>query len=141
MPADLPAPVEWAWRNYAAEKPAPDEAFRSYRSFFAYDRTDLKAVGESVEEAEHWRREILSFDAAYGDERVRAHLFLPRDAEPPYQTVMYYPTGAALFHRSSDRIQTTHFDFIVRSGRAVLHPSTRARMNAGWRTTLAGSRV
>ena len=121
-PAALPPPAEWAWRNYAAEKPASDEAFRSYRSFFAYDRTDLHATVDSVEETENWRRETVSFDAAYGRERVPAHLYLPRNARPPYQTVVFYPTGAALFHSSSDRIQTSHFDYVIRSGRAVLHP-------------------
>ena len=45
LPAALPAPVEWAWRNYSAEKPASDEAFRSYRSFYSYDRTDLEGRG------------------------------------------------------------------------------------------------
>jgi eukaryotic-like serine/threonine-protein kinase len=120
--ADLPPPVEWAWRNYAGAKPASDEAFRSYRSFFAYDRTDLRARVDSVEETEHWRREVISFDAAYAHERVAAHLFLPRDARPPYQTVVFYPTGAAAFHASSDRMQTSHFDYVIRSGRAVLHP-------------------
>jgi predicted Ser/Thr protein kinase/dienelactone hydrolase len=119
---DLPPPAEWPWRNYAGETPASDEAFRSYRSFFAYDRTDLHATVDSVEETEHWRRELVSFDAAYGRERVPAHLFLPRNARPPYQTVVFYPTGAAAFHASSDRIQMSHFDYIIRSGRAVLHP-------------------
>jgi eukaryotic-like serine/threonine-protein kinase len=121
-PADLPAPAEWAWRNYEAEKPASDEAFRSYRSFFAYDRTDLESALDSVEETEHWRRERVSFAAAYGHERVPAHLFLPRDAKPPYQTVVFHPPGAAYFHASSERIQTSQFDYIIRSGRAVLHP-------------------
>jgi eukaryotic-like serine/threonine-protein kinase len=121
-PVELPKPAEWAWRNYAGEKPASDEAFQTYRSFFAYDRTDLRAAIDAVEETEHWRRETVSFDAAYGHERVPAHLFLPRNAQPPYQTVVFYPTGAAFFHASSDRIQTSHFDYLVRSGRAVLHP-------------------
>jgi eukaryotic-like serine/threonine-protein kinase len=120
--ADLPAPVEFAWRSYATEKPASDEVFRSYRSFFAYDRTDLEAAVDSVEDTEHWRRERVSFAAAYGNERVPAHLFLPRSAKPPYQTVVFYPTGAASFHASSERIQTIQFDYIIRSGRAVLHP-------------------
>ena len=95
FPARLAAPVEWAWRDYSAEKPVSDEAFRSYRSFYAYDRTDLKAAVEAVEEAEHWRHEKVSFDAAYGNERVPAHLFLPRNARPPYQTIVFYPTGEA----------------------------------------------
>lgn len=120
--AALPPPAESPWRNYAGEMPASDEVFRSYRSFFAYDRTDLRARLDSVEETEHWRREVVSFDAAYGRERVAAHLFLPREVRPPYQTIVFYPTGAAAVHTSSERMQVSHFDYLVRSGRAVLHP-------------------
>jgi dienelactone hydrolase len=104
------------------EKPASDEAFRSYRAFYSYDRTELKASVETVEEAEHWRHEKVSFDAAYGNERVPAHLFLPRNARPPYQTVVFFPTGEGVVRNSSDDIRMSHFDFIIRSGRAVLHP-------------------
>ncbi len=129
---DLPAPVEFAWRNYDTEKPASEEAFRAYRSFFAYDRTPLEAVVDAVEETEHWRRERVSFDAAYGHERVQAYLFLPRNATPPYQTVVFYPTGAAFFHSSSDRIQTSQFDYIIHSGRALLHPIYQGTFERRW---------
>jgi len=32
-----------------------------------------------------WRKEKVSYVAAYGDERVPAFLYLPKSAEPPYQ--------------------------------------------------------
>jgi hypothetical protein len=53
---------------------------------------------------------------------VTAHLFLPRNARPPYQTVVFHPTAEAVVLTSSDDIRMSHFDFIIRSGRAVLHP-------------------
>jgi eukaryotic-like serine/threonine-protein kinase len=122
LPATLAAPAEWAWRNYSVEKPVSDEVFRSYRGFFSYDRTDLKAAVEAVEEAEYWRHEKVSFDAAYGNERVLAHLFLPRNAKPPYQAVLFHPPGEAMLRNSSDDIRMGAYDFIIRSGRAVLFP-------------------
>ena len=36
---------------------------------------------------QYWRRETASFRAAYGNERVMAHLFLPKNTPPPYQVV------------------------------------------------------
>jgi predicted Ser/Thr protein kinase len=120
--AALPAPTREAWRDYSREKPVSDETFESYRRFYAYDRTDLEARVDGAQEFERWRREIVSFRAAYGHERVSAHLFLPRDAKPPYQTVVFYPTGAAFFQRSSESLQMSLFDYVIRSGRAVLHP-------------------
>jgi eukaryotic-like serine/threonine-protein kinase len=122
LPGTLAATVAWTWRDYTKEKPASDDAFQSYRSFYAYDRTDLKPAVERVEETEHWRREKVSFAAAYGNQRVPAHLFLPRNSRPPYQTVLFYPSGEAELLKSSDALRMAQFDFIIHSGRAVLHP-------------------
>jgi formylglycine-generating enzyme required for sulfatase activity/dienelactone hydrolase len=109
-------------RHYASETPASTAVFRVYRGFYSYDKTALRATVESVQEAEHWRREKVSFDAAYGGERVPAYLFLPRNARPPYQTVVYWPSGEATVLRSSEDIRLRFIEFLLRSGRAVLHP-------------------
>ncbi len=109
-------------RDYAAEKPVPDAVFRIYRGFYSYDKTELKPTVDSVDESEHWRREKVSFDAAYGRERVPAHLFLPRNASPPYQTVVYFPSGEAFALRTSDDLRMRNIEFLLRSGRAVLQP-------------------
>jgi dienelactone hydrolase len=113
-------------RDYAAEKPVPDAVFRIYRGFYSYDKTDLKPTVDSVDESEHWRREKVSFDAAYGGERVPAHLFLPKNASPPYQTVVYFPAGEAFALRSSDDLRMKNLEFLLRSGRAVLQPIYKA---------------
>jgi dienelactone hydrolase len=53
---------------------------------------------------------------------VIAWLYLPRNASPPYQTVLYFPDSTAELFRSSENAPTRSFDFIVRSGRALLLP-------------------
>jgi eukaryotic-like serine/threonine-protein kinase len=55
-------------------------------------------------------------------QRVTAHLYLPRDAKPPYQTVIYFPPGAALIMKTIDEPEIRRFDFLMKSGRAVLLP-------------------
>ncbi|MEK7405496.1 MAG: hypothetical protein AAB225_10345 [Acidobacteriota bacterium] len=100
-----------------------DDIFRVYRSFYSYDRADLEASVQSVDDTpRHWRRETVTFNAAYGNERVIAHLFLPRDGSPPYQTVIYFPGAGALYARSSDELEMMVMDFLLRSGRAVFYP-------------------
>jgi dienelactone hydrolase len=123
-PPEQKAPVDLVmrFRHYAVAKPVTDEVFEVYRSFYTYDRTALEAAVESVEESEHWRREKVSYDAAYGRERVPAFLFLPRNARPPYQTVVYWPGGEATVLRSSADIRLRFIEYVLRSGRAVLHP-------------------
>jgi formylglycine-generating enzyme required for sulfatase activity len=106
----------------------PDEVFAVYREQYAYDPTPLNArVDHSVEREDGWVHETVSFDAAYGDERVIGHLFLPTNASPPYQTVVYFPGSASTWMSSSEDIEayyefTMFLSFLVRNGRAVLYP-------------------
>ena len=119
----LAGPVETSTRDYMREKPVGEEIFRVYRNIYSYDRTDLKATIESVDDsAQHWRKEKVTFNAAYDGERVTAYLFLPRNTVPPYQTVIYFPTVLATFARSSEGLELQFVDFLMRGGRAVLYP-------------------
>jgi cephalosporin-C deacetylase-like acetyl esterase len=92
-------------------------------NFYAYDRGDLKpAVESSDDSVPDWRTERISFNAAYDHERVIAWLYLPKHAQPPYQTVIYAPAGVARIVPKIDRAEIKRFDFLMRSGRAVLFP-------------------
>jgi len=124
-------------RNYYEEKPVPDSIFQVYKEQFSYDRTDLDARVESREENPRgWIHETISFDAAYGGERVLAHLFLPQNTPPPYQTVIYFPGSASTWTRSSQDIEsfyefTMFLSFIVKNGRAVLYPVYKGTFERG----------
>jgi eukaryotic-like serine/threonine-protein kinase len=109
-------------------RPVSDAIFRVYKEQFTYDRTPLNARIESKREnAAGWVLEHISLDAAYGRERFDAYLFLPTNAKPPYQTVVYFPSGDAGYTQSSKDIEH-YYEFpawlslIVKSGRAVLFP-------------------
>lgn len=125
LPESLTAPMRnfsqtIDYRNF---KPATNEAFRIYQSLYAYDRTPLDARIESEDDsAPEWKRQRITFRAAYGDERVPAYLFLPNNFSPPYQTVVYFPHGAAHIFRSIEDGQFEGVDFLVRAGRAVMFP-------------------
>ncbi len=72
-------------------KPVPDALFQSYREQFSYDAKDLKAVVDERNERQEWVTERVSFEAAYPGERMQLFLFLPKNAPPPYQTVVFFP--------------------------------------------------
>jgi formylglycine-generating enzyme required for sulfatase activity/tRNA A-37 threonylcarbamoyl transferase component Bud32/dienelactone hydrolase len=119
----LAAPVQTPYRDFTKEKPVSDEIFQFYKSIYAYDRGELKAAVESVDDSsEHWRKEKVAFNAAYGNERVIAYLFLPKNASPPYQTVVFFPGLWAVRLKSSEDLRMEFLDFVIRSGRALLHP-------------------
>ncbi len=123
-PAEAAAvPVVNVTRDPATVIPVSSELLDVYRRFYDYDKTPLNARVESVEDdSPYWRKEKVSFAAAYGNERIPAYLFLPKNAKPPYQTVMIFPSAYARAVPSSAILDLVLFEFIVRSGRAVLYP-------------------
>jgi dienelactone hydrolase len=124
-------------RDYSSEEPVSDEVFAALLDIYHYDRKPLRARVELVdEEPEYWRIEQISFDAAYGNERMIAYLFIPKGVPPPYQTVVLFPGAYAMEMSSSGRGRTLNsfdfVDFVIRSGRATLCPvykSTYERMD------------
>jgi dienelactone hydrolase len=123
-------------RDYYKEQPVTDSVFEAYKEQFSYDRTDLKARVESRRESSEWIQERISFDAAYGNERVLAYLFLPKSAAPPYQTVVYFPGSDSENQRSSQDLEsyfefTRRLSFIVKNGRAVLYPIYKGTFERG----------
>jgi len=128
----LADPVTIQTRDYSREKPVSDDVFNVYKSMFAYDRTPLHAVVEPMEQTESWKREKISFDAAYGNERMSAYLFLPKKASPPFQTVIYFPGASAMHERSSvEAPELSSYDFIIRTGRAVMVPVYKGTYERG----------
>jgi formylglycine-generating enzyme required for sulfatase activity/pimeloyl-ACP methyl ester carboxylesterase len=119
----LMAPVSIAAADYRNVKPVSEAVFRIYESLYSYDRTPLDAKIESQDDSSpDWRRERITFNAAYGNERVIAYLYLPKSVPPPYQTVVYFPhSGSQLFHTLEDS-QLWDVDFVIKSGRAVMFP-------------------
>jgi len=119
----IDAPISRVVRDYSRETPVPDEAFRIYQGLYAYDRSDLRAVVESTDDSsEFWRQERISYAAAYGNERIVAYLFVPRNAKPPYQTVVYFPHTGGEYLRSFQQSEMNYLGFIVKGGRALLFP-------------------
>ena len=120
--------ILWSTRDYRVEKPVSDEIFQVYKSMYTYDKTDLHAKVEfSNDTIANWRTEKITFDAAYGKERMAAYLFLPKNAKPPYQTILYFPGSGVIYQKSSDDIfkdarNMSRIGYIVESGRAMMYP-------------------
>ena len=94
-------------RDRRASTPITDEIFQVYRDLFDYDPITLDSRIESVDaEAGHWTQETVSFDATYDDERVLAHVFLPKNIEPPYQVVVYHVSSDAIFRQTSEDLNS-----------------------------------
>jgi formylglycine-generating enzyme required for sulfatase activity/tRNA A-37 threonylcarbamoyl transferase component Bud32/dienelactone hydrolase len=130
-PAALFESRAWAVDDRRSDKPVDDAAFRVYAALHRYDKTDLAARIESMDDSKpFFRRETISFRAAYGNERVVAHLHLPRNATPPFQTVLFVPSGNVFYFQSIDTLPDP-FEFLVRAGRAVLVVAVQGTLERG----------
>jgi eukaryotic-like serine/threonine-protein kinase len=99
--------------------------------FYAYDKTALDSKIELTDESSpHWRKEKVTFNAAYGNEKVTGYLFLPKKISPPYQTIIYFPGANAIQERSLEtylgagaaRLDIETLEVILQSGRAFFYP-------------------
>ena len=108
-----------------AARPVSDDVLEVYQRMFDYDRTPLDARIEQVETTRHWIRQKISLNTAYAGERMTLYLYLPlaaAQAQPPLQTVLYWPGSGAMSLTSFEQWSTLHIDFIVQSGRAIAFP-------------------
>jgi dienelactone hydrolase len=133
LTAAITGAIEFPSRDYANETPVGDEGFRAYRSLYSYDKGDLKARVEGVDRAEEgWTREKVTFDAAYGSERVSAYLYLPQNGQSPYQAVVFFPGSNALRERAFENaVNPRLFDYIMKSGRALVFPVYKSTFERG----------
>ncbi|HRV47891.1 MAG TPA: protein kinase [Sedimentisphaerales bacterium] len=124
VPPEAFAPVERKCRDLYRFTPVSDEVFRSYiETSYDYDQTELHAAVEAVdEEPQGCRRERVTFDAAYPNERVIAYLHLPETGKPPYQVVVWYPGEGARTSPWDQTAYTHELVCLIQSGRAVVVP-------------------
>jgi eukaryotic-like serine/threonine-protein kinase len=140
LPQSLLSSVSFKSVDYRNAKPVPDAVFQIYAGLYSYDRTPLDARIESDEDSSpYWHRQRISFRAAYGDERVIAFLFLPKNVSPPYQTVVHFPGSEAQDFRTFTDLNLFNIDFLMKSGRAVMFPVYKGTYERMTHPTESGS--
>ena len=121
-------------RDYTRETPAGDAEFRIFQRLYDYDRRPLNATVAPGPSSSEWIGETVQFNAAYGKERVLAHLLLPRSGKPPYQTIIFWPGMSVLpgpdapptsSSEYAARVLEFYLGPVGRSGRAVMFPIYR----------------
>ena len=124
-------------RDFRSGAKVPEDIFKIYKEQFSYDPGSLEPVVESrTKNPGGWMHEIISFNAAYGKERILAHLFLPAVGTPSYQTVIYFPGSASVLMPSSKDLEnyyefTMFLSFLITNGRAVMYPVYKGTFERG----------
>jgi eukaryotic-like serine/threonine-protein kinase len=125
LPDSAVKPFHRTLRDFSGYKPASDDVFRAYKVMYDYVKTPLNPQDLGiVKETADWREEKVVIDTAYNGERMAIYLFLPKRVQPPYQTVLFFPSARVYFQPpdSADLGDIQFFDYVVQSGRAVAYP-------------------
>jgi len=122
--------------DWGAVQPFSDEVFQTRLDFAAYDRVPLEADVEFEDDSSpHWRVEKVSFTEAYASGRLSAYVFLPKNASPPFQTVLFFPGAGASYVSSSKNgqhlVHMDKCDFFTKAGRAIIYPMFTGTYEAG----------
>jgi formylglycine-generating enzyme required for sulfatase activity/cephalosporin-C deacetylase-like acetyl esterase len=132
LPQAALEPVSFTFRDFSKEKPVTDQVFAALKNLYRYDSGPLNEVVEQVDESnEYWTRQRVTFSAAYGNERVNAYIYLPRNSTPPYQTVVFFPGSYAVVQRSSKDLELFGCEFVIKSGRALVYPIYKSHYERG----------
>ena len=109
------------------QKPCSAEVFEVYKKLYVYSKArPLHARTEfQADVSLNTRLEQVSFDAAYGGERMTADLYIPRLGMPPYQTVIHVPGGSAWWVPSTNYGDLKRGDSYAKAGRAWVLPSLK----------------
>lgn len=115
--------------DFSRMKPCSDEIFEIYKRLYTYTKTDLNPKIESTQEwSEYTKIEKVSFNDAYGEERILAYLFIPRKSTPPFQTIVYFPgSGAEALKSVFDygTVKKREVELFTKNGRAFVFPVFR----------------
>jgi formylglycine-generating enzyme required for sulfatase activity/dienelactone hydrolase/predicted Ser/Thr protein kinase len=129
--AALQRVIERPLRDFLREQPVSDAVFAQYLRQFVYDKTPLDAVIEEEKTTPNGARQKITFNAAYGGERMMAYMFLPPVGKPPYQVTVVFPGSGAISSRSSASLDPGRADFLLKSGRAVMYPIYKGTFERG----------
>jgi dienelactone hydrolase len=120
--AQLTRVIDLPFRDFLAETPVPDSVFEFFLRQFHYDASPLAAKIEADEPTVIGRMQTVTFNAAYGAERMTAYVFLPDGEAPARQVVVVFPGSNSIHTRVFNPFDLRRIDFIVRGGRAVVLP-------------------
>ncbi|MCH2461202.1 MAG: SUMF1/EgtB/PvdO family nonheme iron enzyme, partial [Gemmatimonadetes bacterium] len=113
-------------RAYSVDQPVSEEVFTAFASQFDYDPAPLNSVIEETFEYDQGTVERVSFEGV-GWGQIHGYLYLPSRADPPYQTVVWFPgSDAARLQPEPDPREVNWIQHFVAGGRAVFWPIVRS---------------
>lgn len=110
-------------RDFSAINPVSDEVFDVYKRRYTYEKGVLNPKVSARIDSTDWSLESVFVDVPYEDLPLQLLIYLPKNYDPPYQTIIYWPGGDPLYYDALEDITMGGlFDFFMKSGRAFVWP-------------------
>ncbi|TFG45167.1 MAG: hypothetical protein E4H41_05785 [Gemmatimonadales bacterium] len=119
-----------------AYHPVDDATFQTLLSHYRYDRRPANARGLERVETQDWVRERLWVDGV-GRDSILIYLYLPNRARPPFQTLVYVPSGGAFFFEPAWQSTEHELGPLIKGGRAVLLVVLQGMIERPWPAAFA----
>jgi len=75
LPKAALAPISFTFRDISREKPVSDQVFAAFKNLYRYDAGPLDTTADQVDESsEYWTSQKVTFNTAYGNERLSGWL-------------------------------------------------------------------
>ena len=132
-PAASYAPLEFSFQEVGSSKPVDDKTYRVFAAYHQYQPSELESRVDLTDNTSPYSTsETVSFRAAYANDRVIAHLFLPKSAVPPYQVVIVFGGADIMSAKHMEDLQYGYpYEFLIRTGRAVMIPAYWGTLERG----------
>jgi hypothetical protein len=111
--------------------PVDDATFEVLLTHYRYDPAELAPEILERLETPDWVRERITFNGVDG-ERALGYLYLPRQAEAPYQLIYWLPSGTVLRGRTVSEEIEAILTPQIKAGRAVFGVVPRGARERPW---------
>ena len=122
LKSELTSPDPNPIRDFSTAKPVSDEVFSVILKQFEYQKGELNPEVSARIDSSNWILESVFVDVPYEDIPLQLLIYLPKNSQPPFQTVILYPWIDVLWLDSLEDITMGGDDFFLKSGRAFVWP-------------------
>ena len=115
--------------------PVDDATYQAFMSHYRYDKRDLNVEVIERLETPDWIREKVTFDGV--EDRVIAYLYLPKQAQPPFQVINWIVSRTVFVGRTAAEEVEAIMAPQIKGGRAVFAVVPRGAIERPWPEVLS----
>ena len=118
-------------RRSPTYEPVDVATYRSFLTHYRYDPVEPEPAILSQSETDDWSHQLVRFNGVDGAS-ILAHVYLPKSASPPYQTMVFVASGGAFLGDPVDNQLEWTLGPTIRAGRAAVGVVLEGMVERPW---------